>query len=124
MYGGAITCTDNSNITLYENSNAMFNGNKATYGGTVHFDESSDTIFRGQCVVTFTGNTTIDGRAAFYFDSNIVFMENSSASFTSNEAKDEGGAIYSDSKSCIKFTEHSKVIFDYNKAYTVTMAEV
>ena len=87
--GGALVCSNNSNVTIKGNSNVTFSSNKASQsGGAIHS----------------------------YNMCRITVKDNSTSSFINNIAKNNGGAIHGSQLSELTFEGSSEVCFDGNIA--------
>ena len=87
--GGALVCSNNSNVTIKGNSNVTFNSNKASQnGGAIHL----------------------------YNMCRITVKDNSTSNFINNIARNNGGAILGSQLSELNFEGSSEVIFDGNMA--------
>ena len=119
--GGAIFLRNHSSILFDQNSVVGFYNNGATIG-TVYSDAWSNVTFKGNCYVTFSGNSATLSGAAIYSDKSLVtFMGNSNVTFSSYHASNDnfhynGGTIYSIKFSNISFEGSSTTLFINNDA--------
>ena len=122
--GGAIFLSNHSSIIFDQNSIVTFNNNSAI-NGTVYSDASSNVTFKGNCQVSFSGNSATQSGAAVYSDnSQVTFTGNSNATFSSNYVYTNdvwwyyayGGIIYSINFSNISFEGNSTTVFSDNIA--------
>ena len=118
--GGAVFLRNHSSIIFDQNSVIAFINNSAT-NGIVYSDTGSNVTFKGNCYVTFSGNSAIQSGAALYSDISLVtFMGNCKVTFSSNYASDVwpyGGTICSINFSNISFEASSTTLFINNDAY-------
>ena len=115
--GGALECSNNSNITIKDNSNVTFNNNKAGQnGGAIYSYNICQIVFKGNSTTKFVNNNArYNGGATLGSQhSTMIFEGNSDVTFYSNTA-DSGGVFYF-SNSIIIFKEKSVVSFCNNKA--------
>ena len=112
--GGAVFLRNHSSIIFNQND---FINNGAT-NGTVYSDAWSNVTFKGNCYVTFSGNSATEYGAAIYSDNSLVtFTGNSNVTFSSNHAFNAyGGTIYSINFSNISFEGSSTTLFINNNA--------
>ena len=122
--GGAIFLSNHSSIIYDQNSIVIFDNNSAI-NGTVYSDAGSNVTFKGNCQVSFSGNSATQSGAAVYSDnSQVTFTGNSNATFSNNYvyANDiwwyyaYGGIIYSINFSNISFEGNSTTVFSDNIA--------
>ena len=115
--GGALVCSNNSNVTIKGNSNVTFNSNKANQnGGAVHSYNACQIIFKENSTSKFLNNSArSNGSAIFSMQaSKIIIQENSALTFDSNTAYN-GGTFYF-TNSTITFNETSMISFFNNRA--------
>ena len=144
--GGAIFCTENSNITFISckvkfyrntvyngnggaiccaNSVAVFKGtsdvefdsNQATDGGAADFNMNSTLTITDNVNVTFSQNSaTMGGAVNCRVNSYCTFEMYSTLALISNSAIQNGGAFHLENNSCIEFKQFANAHFDRNKA--------
>ena len=115
--GGALECSNNSNITIQGNSNVTFNNNKAGQnGGAIHSYHICQIIFKGNSTSKFVNNNArYNGGATLGSPLfTMIFEGNSTVTFDRNTA-DNGGVFYLNN-SIIVFKETSVISFCNNKA--------
>ena len=115
--GGALECSNNSNITINGNSNVNFKNNKAGQnGGAIYSYNICQIVFKGNSTSKFINNNArYNGGATLGSQlSTMIFEENSVVTFDSNTAHN-GGAFYFNN-SIITFKEKSIVSFCNNNA--------
>ena len=94
--GGAFECSNNSNVTIKDNSNVTFNNNKASQnGGAIYSYDMCQIIFKGNSTSTFANNNArYNGGVTLGIQiSTMIFEGNSVVTFDSNTA-DNGGVFY------------------------------
>ena len=115
--GGALVCSNNSNVTIKGNSNVTFNNNKASQSGGAIFSYNMCRItFKDNSTTIFADNIARNNGGAVVSNqlSKITLEGNSMVTFDGNTA-DNGGVFYF-SKSTIVFKKSSIVSFYNNKA--------
>ena len=115
--GGAFECSNNSNVTIKDNSNITFNNNKAIQnGGAIYSYDICQIVFKGNSISKFVNNNArYNGGATLGSQlSKMIFEGNSSVTFDRNTA-DNGGVFYFNNSITI-FREKSFVLFCNNKA--------
>ena len=112
--GAGIYISDHSTVTFVNNSEVTFIQNSAKYkGGAVFLRNHSSIIFDQNSVVAFINNSAINGTVYSDAWSNVTFKGNCYMTFSGNSATDYGAAIYSDN-SLVTFTGNSNVTFSSN----------
>ena len=115
--GGAFQCSNNSNITIKDNSNVIFNNNNAgQHGGAIYSYDICKIVFKGNSTSKFVNNNAVyyGGATLGSQLSTMIFEGNSVITFDHNTA-DNGGVFYFNN-SIILFKEKSVVSFSDNKA--------
>ena len=116
--GGALVCSNNSNVTIAGNSNVSFNDNEASEsGGAIHSYSMCKITFKGNSTSSFVDNSAKNNGGAILSSeySKVLFEGHSTVTFNDNMA-DNGGALHLDNASNILFSEFTNVEFYYNKA--------
>ena len=116
--GGAFECSNNSNVTIKDNSDVTFNNNKASQsGGAISSYNMCHIVFKGISTSKFINNNArYNGGATVGSQlSTMIFEGNSSVNFDSNIA-DNGGALTVTDHSNITLTGNSNLSFVSNKA--------
>ena len=115
--GGALVCSNNSNVTIKGNSNVTFNSNKANQnGGAIHSYNTCQIKFKENSTSKFVNNSARSNGGATYSmqASKIIIEGNSAVTFDSNTA-DNGGTFYFNNSTII-FNETSMISFFNNRA--------
>ena len=115
--GGALVCSNNSNVTIKGNSNVTFISNRANQnGGAVHLYNLCQFVFKENSTSKFVNNNARSNGGATYSmqGSEIIIEGKSAVTFDSNTA-DNGGTFYF-TNSTITFNETSMISFFNNKA--------
>ena len=130
--GGAVVLRNHSSITFDQNSMVAFHDNSVT-SGTVYSDTASNVKFKGNCHVTFSGNSVTWQGATIYSDnSHVAFTGNSNVTLSDNyilstddtlncrysydDINHHGGIIFSTNFSEISFEGSSITVFSNNTA--------
>ena len=115
--GGAIKCSNNSNIMIRGNSNLIVSNNKASQnGGAIYSHNVCQIILKENSTSKFVNNNARNNGGVIFNSQHfiITFTENSKTIFANNTA-DNGGTFYI-TKSTIIFEEASSVSFCNNEA--------
>ena len=115
--GGALECSNNSNITIQGNSNVTFNNNKAGQnGGAIHSYDICQIIFKGNSTSKFVNNNArYNGGATLGGQLSTMIFEGNSTVTSDHNTADNGGVFYFNN-SIIIFKEKSVISFCNNKA--------
>ena len=106
-----------SGITFMGQSKVAFSYNMADNGGTFYIVNSTMIIFKENSEIMFNNNKAIQSGGVFYSVNSILsFKENSTISMSYNEAILNGGAMHFSTNSDISFSQFSNVTFSNNKA--------
>ena len=117
--GGAFMCSNNSNVTIKDNSYVTFNSNRASQdGGAIYSYGMCKIIFTGNSTSTFSSNNARHNGGAIISSqaSDITFKGNSMVTFVDNTA-DNGGAIYFTDDSNILFSDFTNITFHHNTGF-------
>ena len=117
LSGGALVCSNNSNVTIKGNSNVTFTSNKASQnGGAIHSYNMCRITVKDNSTSTFINNIARSNGGAILGGqfSEFSFEGNSLVIFDNNEA-DNGGVFYF-TTSTITFKGSSMISFYNNKA--------
>ena len=108
---------NNQTKMTFQKSYIEFINNKALYGGALCIAKKSNSIFEGNCIVTFNNNIATYNGGALYIENNsdLKFDENSTVTINNNQA-DQGGALYVMVNSNITITGISNVTINNNTA--------
>ena len=108
---------NNQTKMTFQKSYIEFINNKALYGGALCIAKKSNSIFEGNCIVTFNNNTATYNGGALYIENNsdLKFDENSTVTINNNQA-DQGGALCIKENSNITITGISNVTINNNTA--------
>ena len=115
--GGALVCSNYSNITIEGNSNVTFNNNTASHsGGAIHSYDMCRITFKDNSTSTFISNTARNNGGAICSSqtSEIAFEGNTTVIFNNNKA--DNGGVFHFTNSNVIFRESSMVSFCNNKA--------
>ena len=113
--GGAISCSESSNILFEDKSCAVLTDNRAEFGGAVYIEDNSVVLYKGNCSIEFIGNgAEQNGGAVYYLNSKEDLQENPTIKYTDNRAKGYGGAVYFSSNSNASFDEHSRCVVTFH----------
>ena len=115
--GGALVCSNNSNVGIKNNSNVTFNSNTASgSGGAIYSNSLCKITFKDNSTTTFINNSARDNGGALFSSQlyGITFEGNSLITFANNTS-DNGGALYFINFT-VTFKESSKVSFHNNSA--------
>ena len=116
--GTGFYISDNSTVIFDKNANVMFTKNSANYkGGAIFLSNHSSIIYDQNSIVTFNNNSAIKGTIYSDARSDVTFKGNCQVSFSGNSANQSGAAVYSD-KSQVTFTGNSNVTFSSNYVST------
>ena len=115
--GGGLCVSDDSGITINNNSTVTFFGNGAAHGGAIFIEPSSYLLIDGKSSVLFSNNNAIvNGGALLATSGSIIFKGNSFVKLSNNIAKYNGGALYIQISSKIAFIENCMAVFYNNEA--------
>ena len=114
--GGAVYCSDYSNLSISSNSTITFMHNTAVHGGAVYSSEYSLINITGNSVVKFQNNSAKQYGGALYFSSHSFSSFNGycDVTFHNNHARLCGGAVYSVTKCKFHLEEQSNILFSEN----------
>ena len=115
--GGAIKCSNNSNIMIKGNSNLIVSNNKASQnGGAIYSHNICQIVFKENSTSKFINNNARNNGGVIFNTKHFIttFTGNSKTIFANNAA-DNGGTFYT-TKSTIIFEEASLVSFYNNEA--------
>ena len=115
--GGALVCSNNSNVTFKGNSNVTFSSNKASQnGGAIHSYNMCRITVKDNSTSTFINNTARNnGGAILGSQLSELTVEGSSEVYFNGNMADNGGVFYC-SNFTISFKGSSMISFYNNKA--------
>ena len=114
--GGAFHLKDESCIKFKRHFAVNFNSNKAALGGAIYCSENSNIIFGNMSNTLIAENLAGRGGGMFLTNSEIIFAMYSCVMFKNNTASQDGGAAYLDDHSDLTFERDCNVTFSHNTA--------
>ena len=104
-----------STVIFGENSNTTFFNNSVNYNGAaMYLEDHAIAIFDSNSTVTFANNKAINGIIYSKADSRVIFKGNCQVTFSGNSASQYGSAIYSTENSYLIFTGNATVMLSNN----------
>ena len=115
-HGGAIFFNHESDAKFQRMSMITFKNNRvATYGGALHFQNSSVRFTDNTHVIFSKNDARLLGGSIYLHENDISFEDNSTVEFNNNYAE-HGGALYAITYCTIKTEGMSHVTFNNNRA--------